>query len=111
VCSSDLNIERNEYLLQQADLDLEQTIYQAYNDLIAAKKSYDAAIATEEARRLAFDFSRERFNVGLMNSLDFNQSSMLFENAQTESVRAKYDLIFRIKVLEFYFGLPIIEKP
>ncbi|MFN4197541.1 MAG: TolC family protein [Flavobacterium sp.] len=106
-----INIERNEYLLQQADLDLEQTIFQAYNDLIAAKKSYEAASATEEARKLAFDFSRERFNVGLMNSLDFNQSSMLFENAQAESVRAKYDLIFRIKVLEFYFGLPIIEKP
>ncbi|MFN3640081.1 MAG: TolC family protein [Flavobacterium sp.] len=106
-----INIERNEYLLQQADLDLEQTIYQAYNDLIAAKKGFEAATATEEARKLAFDFSRERFNVGLLNSLDFNQSSMLFENALTETVRAKYDLIFRIKVLEFYFGLPITEKP
>jgi outer membrane protein len=106
-----INIERNEYLLEQADLDLEQTIYQAYNDLIAAKKGFEAANATEEARKLAFDFSRERFNVGLLNSLDFNQSSMLYENAQAETVRAKYDLIFRIKVLEFYFGLPIIEKP
>lgn len=106
-----INIERNEYLLQQADLDLEQTIFQAYNDLIAAKKSYEAATATESARKLAFEFSKERFNVGLMNSLDFNQSSTLYENAQAETVRAKYDLIFRIKVLEFYFGLPIIEKP
>lgn len=106
-----INIERNEYLLEQADLDLEQTIYQAYNDLIAAKKGFEAANATQAARKLAFDFSRERFNVGLLNSLDFNQSSMLYENAQAETVRAKYDLIFRIKVLEFYFGLPIIEKP
>lgn len=105
-----INIERNEYLLKQADLDLEQTIYQAYNDLLNTKKTYEASQATVDARKLAYEFSKERYDVGLMNAFDFNQSTVLYENAQSDLIRAKYDLIFRIKVLEFYFGIPITQK-
>jgi outer membrane protein len=108
---SKINQERSKYLLEQAELDLERTVYQAYNDLLNAKKTYEAAIKTKEARKFAFDFSKDRYDVGLLNSFDFNQSSLLYENAQSEVVRTKYDYIFRIKLLEFYFGIPIIQKP
>ncbi|MCA6422034.1 MAG: TolC family protein [Flavobacterium sp.] len=107
---SKINQDRTNYLLEQAELDLERTVYQAFNDLLNAKKSYEAALKTKEARKFAFDFSKERYEVGLLNSFDFNQSSLLYENAQSEVLRTKYDYIFRIKLLEFYFGIPIIQK-
>lgn len=107
---SKVNRERSTYLLEQAELDLERTVFQAYNDLLNAKKTYEAALKTKEARKFAFDFSKERYDVGLLNSFDFNQSSLLNENAQSEVLRTKYDYIFRIKLLEFYFGIPIIQK-
>lgn len=105
-----INQERSEYLLQQTELDLESKVYQAYNDVINAKKSYEAAQKTLEARELAFKFSKERHEVGLLNTFDFSQSSIALDNAQSDVLRAKYDYIFRTKILEFYFGIPLIEK-
>jgi outer membrane protein len=66
-------------------------------------------LQTEEARRLAFEYAKERYDVGLSNSFDFNQSRTAYENAQSDVVRTKYDYIFRLKILEFYFGLPITD--
>lgn len=106
---SKINVENAKYLLEQAELDLESTVYQAYNDAKNAKKSYEAANKTEEARQLAFDYSRERYNVGLINAFDFNQSKVQYENAQSDAIRAKYDYLFKLKVLEFYFGIPITQ--
>ncbi len=105
-----INQERTEYQLQQAELDLESNVYQAYNDVINAKKSYEAAQKTLEARKQAFGFSKERYEVGLLNTFDFSQSSIALDNAQSEVLRTKYDYIFRTKILEFYFGIPLIKK-
>ncbi len=38
-------------------------------------------------------------------SFDFIQSKQRYESAQSENIRAKFDYIFKLKVLEFYFGL------
>ena len=105
-----INQERSEFQLKQAELDLERNVYQAYNDVINAKKSFDAAQKTLEARKQSFNFSKERYEVGLMNSFDFSQSTIAYENAQSELLRTKYDYIFRTKILEFYFGIPLIKK-
>ena len=105
-----INQERSEIQLKQAELDLERNVYQAYNDVINAKKSFEAAQKTLEARKQSFNFSKERYEVGLMNSFDFSQSTIAYENAQSEVLRTKYDYIFRTKILEFYFGIPLIKK-
>ncbi|MFD2542521.1 TolC family protein [Lacinutrix gracilariae] len=104
---NEINVLSTQYQLEQANLDLETNVYQAYNDAKGALKAYEAALKTEEARSLAFDYSQERYNVGMLNAFDFNQSKNRLENAQSEVVRTKYDYIFKLKVLEFYFGIPI----
>lgn len=104
-----INVERLENQEKQAILDLESTVYQAYNDALNAKKSYEAALKAEEARRLAFNYAKERYEVGLSNAFDLNQSQTQFDNAQSDVIRTKYDFIFSVKVLEFYFGIPIIN--
>jgi len=102
-----INVERLENQEKQAILDLESTVYQAYNDALNAKKSYEAALKSEEARRLAFNYAKERYEVGLSNAFDLNQSQTQFDNAQSDVIRTKFNFIFSTKVLEFYFGIPI----
>ena len=109
VSRSKVNFERSKNLLEQANLDMETTVYQAYNDTKGALKAYEAALKTLAARQEAYNYSKERYNVGLLNAFDFSQSQNRFEAAQSEVIRTKYDYIFKLKVLEFYFGIPITE--
>ncbi|WP_248724234.1 TolC family protein [Seonamhaeicola sp. ML3] len=106
---STVNLERSKNQFEQAKLDLETEVFQAMNDAKGALKAYDAALRTEEARREAYFYAKERFGTGLSNSFDFSQSQARFEQSQSEVIRTKYDYIFKLKVLEFYFGIPIQE--
>ena len=105
---SQINVKKAQLDLEQNKLELETNINQAYVDVLNSSKAYDAALKTREARVLALDYSKERFDVGIMNSFDYSQSQARVDNAEAEVIRTKYDYAFRIKVLEFYFGLPIV---
>ncbi len=104
-----VGFERSKNALEQANLDMETSVYQAYNDTKGALKAYEAAQKTLIAREEAFNYSKERYSVGLLNAFDYNQSQNRFEAAQSEVIRTKYDYIFKLKVLEFYFGIPITD--
>ena len=80
---------------------------QALNDAKGAFKTYEAALKSIDARKEAFNYSKERYNIGALNSFDLSQSQASYEQTQSEVIRAKYDYIFKLKVLEFYFGIPI----
>ncbi len=107
VMRSKISLEKAKLQFKQDKLDLENTIQQAYVDVSTFEKAYIAAEKTLEARRLAYEYAKERFDVGLMNAFDFSQAQSRVENAQADVIRTKYDYIFRLKILEFYFGLPI----
>jgi outer membrane protein len=110
VAKSKIALDRSKIAYSQQELDLERNIYTAFTDAKGAMKAYESAIITLEARQEAYNYSKEKFAVGLLNAFDLNQSQSLFVNAQSEVVRTKYDYIFRVKVIEFYFGIPIIKK-
>ncbi len=102
-----INVEKAKVQFEQDKLALETNVNQAYVDVNSSAKAYEAAEKTLEARRLAYNYSKERFDVGLMNAFDFSQAQSRVDNAEADVIRTKYDYIFRIKVLEFYFGIPI----
>jgi outer membrane protein len=101
-----INVEKAKVQLEQDKLTLETSVNQAYVDVNSFFKSYQAAEKSLEARRLAYQYSKERFDVGLMNAFDFSQAQFRVDNAEADLIRTKYDYIFRLKVLEFYFGIP-----
>ena len=105
---SKIAVERAKLQFEQDKLDLENTVNQAYVDVTTFYKAYEAAEKTLEARRLAYQYAKERYQVGLMNAFDFSQAQSRVDNAEADVVRTKYDYIFRLKILEFYFGLPIV---
>ena len=110
VFRSKIALERSKIALDQQELDLERTVFTAYTDTNGALKTHEAAVATFEARQKSLEYAKERYEVGLMNIFDFSQAQTLYVNAQSEVLRTKYDYIFRTKILEFYFGIPIIQK-
>lgn len=103
-------LDRSKITLQQEELKLETNVYTAFTDAQGALQTYEAAKVTLAAREGSFNYARERYEAGLINVFDFNQAQTLFVNAQSEVLRTKYDFIFRIKILEFYFGMPIYNK-
>ena len=106
---NEINVRRAEFQLEQAELDLESNIYQAYTDAQGAQKAYEAALVAAEAQEKAFEYATERYDVGLTNAFDFSQAKARYENTQVEALRAKYDYIFKIKVVELYFGIPVSD--
>lgn len=102
-----VNLDRLKYQYDQEKLNLENTINQAYFDLIGAIKLYEASNKTVKSLENAFEDASNQFLIGSINSFDFIQSKQRYEAAVSDNVRAKFDYIFRLKVLEFYFGLPL----
>lgn len=103
-----VSLEKSKIELEQKNLDLQRNVYTAFTDTKGALNAHEAAIVALEARQGAYDYAKEKFAVGLMNAFDFNQSQTLLTNAQSEVIRTKYDYIFKTKILEFYFGIPIV---
>ncbi len=104
-----INVKRSQFLLEQATQNLESNVYQAYVDTKGALKSYEAALSALKSQELAYQYAKDRYDVGLTNAFDFSQSKLRYDNAQIELNRSKYDYIFKLKVLELYFGVPATE--
>ena len=104
ISRSKIAIQKSTYALEQVRLDLENTINQAYNDAKGSLKAYQAAEKTLKARKLAYEYAKERFDNGGMNTFNFLQAGQKYEAAQSELIKTKYNYIFKLKVLEFYFG-------
>jgi outer membrane protein len=105
-----VSLERSKIAVEQQDLDLQRNVFTAFADAKGALNAYESSVIALEARQGAYDYAKERYTVGLMNSFDFNQSQTLLTNAQSDVLRTKYDYIFKIKILEFYFGIPLIKN-
>ena len=102
-----LNLKRIENQFEQTKLDLENTVNQAYLNTQGAVKFFEAAEKTLKARQEAFQIAQNRFEAGVMNSFDFIQAKQRYQISASDIVRAKFDYIFKLKVLEFYFGLKL----
>ncbi|WP_310994226.1 TolC family protein [Aequorivita marina] len=102
---SKVQLKNTEYQLEQAQLDLESNVYQAYVDANGALKAYEAASVALESQELAYQYAKDRYDVGLTNAFDFSQSKLRFDNAKIEVNRTKFEYIFKLKVLELYFGV------
>jgi outer membrane protein len=107
---SKIAFKRSKIAVNQQEIDLKRNVYTAFTDANGALNAYEAAVTAVNARKESYKYAQERFDVGLLNAFDLNQSQTLFANAESEVVRTKYDYIFRVKIVEFYFGIPIAGR-
>lgn len=102
VLQSKINKERNELQLEQVKQRLSRDVYQAYLDAQASNKAYEASKLAVTANAQAYQYAKSRYEVGISNSLDFTQAKILYQNSQIQLIQSKYDLLFRLKLLELY---------
>jgi len=104
VQQSIINHKRSEYQLTAVKNQLQQTIEQAYQDVKAAAKSYQALKNSFDASELSFKNAQQRLELGATDAVEFTQIKNDFERVKSDLIRAKYDYIFKLKVLDFYQG-------
>lgn len=107
---SKIAIQNAEYNLQQAKNQLNKSIQQAYADALSANNRYLAAQKTVQAYEESFNYTDQKFNLGMLNSIDYNDAKNKLSSARSELLQAKYEYLFRLKILDFYQGKPITIK-
>lgn len=108
---TDLNVENAKIRMSlaenQVDIKkqkLKQDIQTAYFQVNNTYEKYVSAQQAVKSAQLAFDFAKKSFEAEKITIYDFNQASnKLFQN-KSLMIQAKYNFIFRLKVLDFYAG-------
>jgi outer membrane protein len=107
ISNSKLSIQNNQYTLEGTKKTLYKNIQQAYADAVAALKKYNASNKAVTSSEESFRYTEQKFNVGLVTPVDYNAGKTQLLNAQSDLAQAKYEFIFKTKVLDFYKGIPI----
>ena len=102
-----INLQKAEEQYQQDRLNFETTINESYNSALGAYRLYEASLKTEAFRENAYQVAQNRYQAGVMNAFELVQAQQRYEIATSDVIRSKYDYIFKLKVLELYFGLPL----
>ncbi|HSW67692.1 MAG TPA: TolC family protein, partial [Bacteroidales bacterium] len=92
---------------QSVQLQFNKTIQQAWADASASLKRHNASVKMVEATKESFQYAEQKFNVGILNSFDYSNAKNDLQRAQSELLQAKFDYLFKTKVLDFYMGTPI----
>jgi len=105
------NIKKSKIYKEAVDLNLQieknklrKDIESSYADAIAAYQTYIARKKSVTAFQEAFKYIEEKFDVGMVNSTDYNVAKIQLNNAESDLASAKYDYIFKTKILDFYLG-------
>ncbi len=104
VKNAKINVERAQLNAQLTRNQLRQTIEQAYADVLAAQATYAATQERIRALETSLEAIEKRLQAGTANSIDFTLAQNQLNAARTDQLRAKYETIFRQKVLDFYQG-------
>ncbi len=109
VAKSKIQEDNAKLNLDKTKLDLESNIQRAYTDAQAAMKTFIASNKSLKARQLSFDNARERYDIGALNAFELDQNRVQLVNAEANLIKAKFDFIFKTKVLDFYMGKPLTQ--
>lgn len=93
--------------LQKTKNQLRKQVEQVRADVIAAEKQYVFAKKSSEALQESFTYNEQKFNEGMLNVYDYNDAKNKLIKAESELLQAKYDYLFKIKILDFFMGKPL----
>lgn len=107
-------IQRSKIAMQQASINaveqrnfLRQIIESSYTDAVASSKTYAASTRQVETLEETFRSVENQYNLGASNFTDYQVASNNLFQAKSDQTRAKFDFIFKKKLLDFYQGKPI----
>jgi outer membrane protein len=97
-----------QYNLNQSKKELYQEIQKAHADASAAFERYNAANEAVVFNEESFKYVQQKYDLGIVNSVDYNIAKSDLIRAKSNFIQAKYEYVFKLKVLDFYKGLPIV---
>lgn len=107
ISNASLQISDFKYRLQTSSNVLRKDIELSYTNALAALNRYVSTQKAVVSMEEAFRYVEEKFNVGMVNSVDYNLQKNQLTSAKSQLLQAKYEYIFRTKILDFYNGVPI----
>jgi outer membrane protein len=99
-----LNIQSRQLEQDKAQQQLKSDVQVAIANAKAAKKSFQATTKTQEARKTAYENTEKRFQIGGTSSFEYAQAKINLDTAERDKILAKYEYIFKMKIVEFYEG-------
>ena len=96
--------------LEDSKKTLYKEIQQAYYNTLSAQTQYTSSRTAAEAAKASCDLMKERYMNGKANATEFNESRTAWMRAVSDQLQAKYNYIFRFKILDFYRGVPLELK-
>ncbi|NDC42179.1 MAG: TolC family protein, partial [Chitinophagia bacterium] len=104
IAQSRISLESQRLSEYSARLTLRQNVYKAHNNALNSIQKYYAASRAEQAATRALDFAKRRYDLGLTSTVDFLVTQNAQFTAATNLAIAKYDLLFKLKVIDYYLG-------
>lgn len=107
VSNAEIQMMNTQLELEGTKKVLRQEIETAQTTAITSFNRYKSTEKAVVSMKEAFRYSEEKFNVGMVNAVDYNTAKTSLVKASSDLLRAKYEFIFRSKILDFYKGIPI----
>jgi outer membrane protein len=107
ISNARLGVMNSRLLLETERNNLYKDIQQAHADAVAAQKKYLATQQALTSMEESFMYTEQKFEVGLVNTVDYNAEKNRLTRTQSDLLQAKYDYIFKMKILQFYRGIPL----
>ncbi len=86
---------------------LRQNIDQAYLNMSATFDRYRALASQVNEFETSFKAAEVRFNNGVINSVEYLINKNALDRARVNLLQARYEYIFRMRILDFYRGMPV----
>ncbi len=102
---SKINIENTILSVQTDKNNLKQNMQIAFNDQLSAYKNYIASEKVLISNQEEYNYIIEKYELGIVNSFEFNQIKNKLINSKSDLLQAKYDFIFKIQLYKFYSNL------
>ena len=107
VRSARIAIHNRELLMENSKKILYKEIQQAYYNATAAQEKYVSSDKSVDASKIAFSYAEDRYGAGKSTVFEYSEAKTKYAQSLAEQTQAKFNFIFRAKILDFYHGTPI----
>jgi len=105
--TAQIAVRSQQLAVTEAERELRKLIEQAWYNADASYAKYRSADAAAASARIAFAYEERKAEAGRSTVFDFNDAKTRMEKAEADAVQAKYEFVFRSKILDFYRGKPL----
>jgi outer membrane protein len=108
ISNSILQVRDYKLQMELAKMALYKEVQQAHADATAAREKYYSSVEAVKYNEEAFKYTSQKMEVGLVNSVDYNIAQNNLITAKSNMLQAKYEYIFKLKILDLYMNKPIV---